>query len=133
MIFYRQIFSIFFQYSNYSLKILYFLAFLQETLSSFFQDLSSVLYVLDRFSEQAYFYELVLFEPEQPIFFFSISLLQFTNYYLMFLIYIRIIFSHVLCVDTVSYTHLRAHETRHDLVCRLLLEKKKKQTKKLYN
>src|SRR5450756_3166077 len=24
----------------------------------------------------------------------------------------------------VSYTHLRAHETRHDLVCRLLLEKK---------
>src|SRR5450756_2219968 len=28
-------------------------------------------------------------------------------------------------VDTVSYTHLRAHETRHDLVCRLLREKKK--------
>src|SRR5659263_370447 len=25
--------------------------------------------------------------------------------------------------DAVSYTHLRAHETRHDLVCRLLLEK----------
>src|SRR5665648_1204733 len=25
----------------------------------------------------------------------------------------------------VSYTHLRAHETRHDLVCRLLLEQKK--------
>src|SRR5450759_902952 len=24
----------------------------------------------------------------------------------------------------VSYTHLRAHETRHDIVCRLLLEKK---------
>src|SRR5450759_4235777 len=23
----------------------------------------------------------------------------------------------------VSYTHLRAHETRHDIVCRLLLEK----------
>eukprot|EP00657_Telonema_sp_P-1_P007310 TRINITY_DN270_c0_g1_i1.p1 TRINITY_DN270_c0_g1~~TRINITY_DN270_c0_g1_i1.p1 ORF type:complete len:110 (-),score=34.19 TRINITY_DN270_c0_g1_i1:42-371(-) len=32
----------------------------------------------------------------------------------------------VLCVDTVSYTHLRAHETVLDLVCRLLLEKKKK-------
>ena len=33
--------------------------------------------------------------------------------------------------DPVSYTHLRAHETRHDLVCRLLLEKKKKKhTKK---
>ena len=27
---------------------------------------------------------------------------------------------------TVSYTHLRAHETREDLVCRLLLEKKTK-------
>ena len=26
---------------------------------------------------------------------------------------------------TVSYTHLRAHETRSNLVCRLLLEKKK--------
>src|SRR5665648_816339 len=25
---------------------------------------------------------------------------------------------------SVSYTHLRAHETRHDLVCRLLLETK---------
>ena len=29
-------------------------------------------------------------------------------------------------VSTVSYTHLRAHETVLDLVCRLLLEKKKK-------
>ena len=28
-------------------------------------------------------------------------------------------------MTAVSYTHLRAHETRHDLVCRLLLEKKK--------
>src|SRR5665648_1247123 len=34
-------------------------------------------------------------------------------------------------VKAVSYTHLRAHETRHDLVCRLLLEKKKK--KKIKN
>ena len=31
-----------------------------------------------------------------------------------------------LAVDPVSYTHLRAHETVLDLVCRLLLEKKKK-------
>src|SRR5665648_532960 len=31
----------------------------------------------------------------------------------------------VLLAAPVSYTHLRAHETRHDLVCRLLLEKKK--------
>ena len=30
----------------------------------------------------------------------------------------------------VSYTHLRAHETKANLVCRLLLEKKKKKTKK---
>src|SRR5665648_1170041 len=30
-----------------------------------------------------------------------------------------------LYLEAVSYTHLRAHETRHDLVCRLLLEKKK--------
>ena len=29
-------------------------------------------------------------------------------------------------VDAVSYTHLRAHETGRNLVCRLLLEKKKK-------
>ena len=29
----------------------------------------------------------------------------------------------------VSYTHLRAHETVLDLVCRLLLEKKKKSQK----
>ena len=29
------------------------------------------------------------------------------------------------CTATVSYTHLRAHETVLDLVCRLLLEKKK--------
>ena len=30
-------------------------------------------------------------------------------------------------INAVSYTHLRAHETRHDLVCRLLLEKKKQE------
>ena len=32
----------------------------------------------------------------------------------------------------VSYTHLRAHETVLDLVCRLLLEKKKKQNTQYY-
>ena len=32
--------------------------------------------------------------------------------------------------DSVSYTHLRAHETVLDLVCRLLLEKKKKKLNK---
>src|SRR5678815_5502107 len=31
-----------------------------------------------------------------------------------------------LAATTVSYTHLRAHETPEHLVCRLLLEKKKK-------
>ena len=31
-----------------------------------------------------------------------------------------------LIIEAVSYTHLRAHETVLDLVCRLLLEKKKK-------
>ena len=30
-----------------------------------------------------------------------------------------------ICAGPVSYTHLRAHETVLDLVCRLLLEKKK--------
>ena len=30
------------------------------------------------------------------------------------------------CFYPVSYTHLRAHETGRNLVCRLLLEKKKK-------
>ena len=30
------------------------------------------------------------------------------------------------CNEAVSYTHLRAHETVLDLVCRLLLEKKHK-------
>ena len=37
---------------------------------------------------------------------------------------IRLIFSHN--PKPVSYTHLRAHETGRNLVCRLLLEKKKK-------
>ena len=31
-------------------------------------------------------------------------------------------------IQPVSYTHLRAHETDSYLVCRLLLEKKKKRT-----
>ena len=42
--------------------------------------------------------------------------------------WIGLILNFVSCVlrwvVPVSYTHLRAHETRHDLVCRLLLEKK---------
>src|SRR5660398_245973 len=34
------------------------------------------------------------------------------------------------CRGAVSYTHLRAHETKANLVCRLLLEKKKKKITK---
>ena len=34
------------------------------------------------------------------------------------------------CGAPVSYTHLRAHETGRNLVCRLLLEKKKKKVQK---
>ena len=34
----------------------------------------------------------------------------------------------IIKAGAVSYTHLRAHETVLDLVCRLLLEKKKKTT-----
>src|SRR5665213_2121883 len=33
-------------------------------------------------------------------------------------------------IESVSYTHLRAHETGRNLVCRLLLEKKKKKKSK---
>ena len=36
-------------------------------------------------------------------------------------------------LDSVSYTHLRAHETVLDLVCRLLLEKKNIKKKKKTN
>ena len=35
--------------------------------------------------------------------------------------------------EPVSYTHLRAHETVLDLVCRLLLEKKKNLKNKYYS
>ena len=36
-------------------------------------------------------------------------------------------------LEAVSYTHLRAHETVLDLVCRLLLEKKKNKQKQKTN
>ena len=36
----------------------------------------------------------------------------------------------LICRKAVSYTHLRAHETGRNLVCRLLLEKKKKKNRK---
>src|SRR5660398_317415 len=34
-------------------------------------------------------------------------------------------------IRSVSYTHLRAHETKANLVCRLLLEKKNKKNKQI--
>ena len=37
----------------------------------------------------------------------------------------------VMDLGSVSYTHLRAHETGRNLVCRLLLEKKKKKERKI--
>ena len=43
-----------------------------------------------------------------------------------FLIIIPSVVSQSTSLITVSYTHLRAHETVLDLVCRLLLEKKNK-------
>src|SRR5450759_239028 len=39
------------------------------------------------------------------------------------LITLLVVYYGVAYAGSVSYTHLRAHETRHDLVCRLLLEK----------
>ena len=38
---------------------------------------------------------------------------------------IKDLYASVETKEAVSYTHLRAHETEADLVCRLLLEKKK--------
>ena len=39
----------------------------------------------------------------------------------------RVAAHEIMIATPVSYTHLRAHETVLDLVCRLLLEKKKQQ------
>ena len=43
---------------------------------------------------------------------------------------LAIMMSALVAAGTVSYTHLRAHETGRNLVCRLLLEKKKENRKK---
>src|SRR5665648_774885 len=61
--------------------------------------------------------------PGKPILLFSVEhliRLGFACVWLLLLTYNSFDYK------AVSYTHLRAHETRHDLVCRLLLEKKKK-------
>eukprot|EP01016_Furgasonia_blochmanni_P028328 TRINITY_DN2977_c0_g1_i1.p1 TRINITY_DN2977_c0_g1~~TRINITY_DN2977_c0_g1_i1.p1 ORF type:complete len:452 (+),score=76.56 TRINITY_DN2977_c0_g1_i1:164-1519(+) len=52
-------------------------------------------------------------------------LLSLTICLLCFVLILRYLKWHHQVIIAVSYTHLRAHETRHDLVCRLLLEKKK--------
>ena len=41
--------------------------------------------------------------------------------------------NYLISLPSVSYTHLRAHETGRNLVCRLLLEKKKKKKNKVNN
>ena len=46
---------------------------------------------------------------------------------------IGVVYFLVRILGTVSYTHLRAHETGRNLVCRLLLEKKKNAKKKKKN
>src|SRR5665648_1304684 len=68
------------------------------------------------------------------VFLFSpiVSKVIIISFYFISLCFFFIIFYFYYCyfpisLFSVSYTHLRAHETRHDLVCRLLLEKKKKQ------
>ena len=52
----------------------------------------------------------------------------FFNFFLFVLKIVAGMISHSIAItaDAVSYTHLRAHETDSYLVCRLLLEKKKK-------
>ena len=52
------------------------------------------------------------------------SLKFFVLYMGIALVVIGVVVAFVVVRDTVSYTHLRAHETVLDLVCRLLLEKK---------
>src|SRR3546814_8133490 len=43
--------------------------------------------------------------------------------------HVHLLFTTCACrMWSVSYTHLRAHETSQDIVCRLLLEKKKMET-----
>ena len=49
---------------------------------------------------------------------------NFVRVLIIYIFFERIEF--LIATSTVSYTHLRAHETREDLVCRLLLEKKNK-------
>src|SRR5450759_1907836 len=57
-----------------------------------------------------------------------VNLLAMGSVYTLFkmgTITIGTVYLFIYYINPVSYTHLRAHETRHDLVCRLLLEKKK--------
>ena len=62
----------------------------------------------------------------------TIMALAFTSGFvialLIFQVWLKRLPSSFTAVYPVSYTHLRAHETVLDLVCRLLLEKKNYQT-----
>src|SRR5450756_3081027 len=56
---------------------------------------------------------------------FPMVMQAFSNSLLLAALALVVIIPLAILLGAVSYTHLRAHETRHDLVCRLLLEKKK--------
>src|SRR5674476_331214 len=55
-------------------------------------------------------------------------LLKWSVMALVTLVMVALSLFFMVTIITVSYTHLRAHETGRNLVCRLLLEKKKKYT-----
>src|SRR5450756_979375 len=63
----------------------------------------------------------VLFEQERHLSFCSVQN-ESANFMVAVSLSGFLIFDHPSRTIPVSYTHLRAHETRHDLVCRLLLE-----------
>eukprot|EP00658_Telonema_sp_P-2_P063791 TRINITY_DN5258_c0_g1_i4.p1 TRINITY_DN5258_c0_g1~~TRINITY_DN5258_c0_g1_i4.p1 ORF type:complete len:116 (-),score=8.42 TRINITY_DN5258_c0_g1_i4:70-417(-) len=71
-----------------------------------------------------YLYTRLPSHSKLPISPFTITILGIINYSL------QLIYMFVYKNRSVSYTHLRAHETPEHLVCRLLLEKKKKKQEK---
>eukprot|EP00658_Telonema_sp_P-2_P036671 TRINITY_DN26478_c0_g1_i1.p1 TRINITY_DN26478_c0_g1~~TRINITY_DN26478_c0_g1_i1.p1 ORF type:complete len:143 (-),score=20.24 TRINITY_DN26478_c0_g1_i1:93-521(-) len=65
-------------------------------------------------------------QPNHPLSFHpNLNFIVFSSYLLLVLLKLPIV-TPMYTMIAVSYTHLRAHETPEHLVCRLLLEKKKK-------
>src|SRR5665648_924109 len=62
--------------------------------------------------------------PGSSILALSLSVDKLSAFFI-FILSLTVFAVSIYSIGSVSYTHLRAHETRHDLVCRLLLEKKK--------